>query len=104
MSTNGKPWPSPGRIACVVLGCRRTAPQDRYPGCTQIICGKCFHLASQHLRRRCRRIERLMRKLGARHWHDTKPNSPGRRALILQSKVFGQIVASATERKVGITA
>lgn len=35
------PWiPKPGRIPCAVLGCRRTAPEDKHPKGTRIICGK----------------------------------------------------------------
>lgn len=31
-----------GRIACSVPFCRRTAAKDRHPGCTEIICGRCW--------------------------------------------------------------
>ena len=85
-----------------MLGCRRTAPEDRHPGATQIICGKCYCTAPRYLRRRFRRLERILRKMGVVHWHDTKPMTPGRRALSLHFKVFTQIVAAATEQKVGI--
>lgn len=49
----------PDRIPCVVPGCRRTAPKDKYPPRTIIICGKHW----RNLNRAERAEWRLARKL-----------------------------------------
>lgn len=38
----GSLYGQPGRLHCIAPGCRRTAPADRYPESTEIICGKCW--------------------------------------------------------------
>jgi hypothetical protein len=92
----------PGRIPCVVLGCRRTGAADRYPPDSTLICGKCFRLAPVHLRRRVRRLERIMKRLGVTGLRDSKPGTPGRQAAVLHWKTWDRIVKAATEAKVGI--
>jgi hypothetical protein len=94
------------RIPCLVLGCRRTAPASRYSEGTRIICGKCWRLSSKHDRRRIRRVERIIRRLGfdlatVTYGH-TEPGSKGRRALVLHTQLFDRIAKQATEAKVGI--
>lgn len=58
-----------GRIPCLNPNCRRTAAQDKYPGSTNIICGKCWRAMPDRMRRRWKqlkarwkKIERVMRK------------------------------------------
>lgn len=53
----------PGRIPCLNPRCRRTAPADKYPPGTEIICGKCFRNLPKALKERHRRHERRYRKL-----------------------------------------
>lgn len=94
---------APDRIPCVVVGCRRTAPRSKYPGeHVVIICGKCWRLASRTSRRRIRHVERIMRREGVTGWQDSKPNTVGRKAVFLHSKMFDRIVREATEAKMGI--
>jgi hypothetical protein len=57
------------RIRCINPTCRRTAAQDKHPGSSQIICGKCWRAIPDRMRmrwrqlhRRWKRIERTMRK------------------------------------------
>ncbi len=92
------------RIRCVVVGCRRTAPTDRYPEGTEIICGKCFRLAPQYLIQRHRRLRRLLKKMGIEDVDigDTKPGSKERRCWLLFDQSWKQIVKRATEAKMGI--
>lgn len=40
----------PGRIPCCIPFCRRTAAAEKYPGCTEIICGKHWRLAPKRNR------------------------------------------------------
>lgn len=51
----------PGRIPCCIPFCCRTAPADKHPHATEIICGKCWRLADRRLRlvynRRYRKAE-----------------------------------------------
>ena len=49
--------------------CQRTAPQERHPDCSEMICGKCFRMVPDSLRRRHkqwwrreRRLKRLLKK------------------------------------------
>jgi hypothetical protein len=49
----------PGRIACEIPFCRRTAPAEKYGDDAQIICGKCWRLADPATRRENRRLYRL---------------------------------------------
>lgn len=45
----------PGRIPCSVVGCRRTAPVEKYGEDAEIICGKCWRLVSRAAKRAFRR-------------------------------------------------
>lgn len=60
----------PGRIPCINLRCRRTAPADRYESDTEIICGKCFRFLPPSLRRiyrtLTRRETRVLRRIERR--------------------------------------
>jgi hypothetical protein len=92
----------PGRIPCCIIGCRRTAPADRYPENTEIICGKCFRLAPRHIRQRLRRLMRICRKLGVTGYHDSKPGTAGRKAIVLTNLAWNRMKKVVTDRKVGI--
>lgn len=57
------------RIPCLNPNCRRTEAQDKFPGSTGIICGKCWKALPDRMRRRWKqlkarwkKIERAMRK------------------------------------------
>jgi hypothetical protein len=90
----------------MVIGCRRTAPADRYCADAKIICGKCWSLAPLYLRRRISRLERIGRKLGVQWdtvtWADTQPDSRERLVVWLHAAVFDKLARAATEVKVGI--
>jgi hypothetical protein len=106
-TSQSKTWPPPGRIGCCVIGCRRTAPQDKNPGYVKIICGKCWNLAPRYHRRRVRLLERIARKKGVdldsmAEW--PPPYSIARRIALLHATAFDRLVASAIEVKVGISA
>jgi hypothetical protein len=56
----------PGRIPCLNPRCQRTAPIEKYPRGTEIVCGKCWKLLPKTLRGNYkilrgyrRRIERI---------------------------------------------
>lgn len=56
----------PGRIACCIPFCSRTASEERFRG-EEIICGKCWKLVSagikaerSQLKRRARRVSRIL--------------------------------------------
>lgn len=53
----------PGRIPCVVVTCRRTAPASKYPEGTVICCGKCWRLGDRELRRRWTAVDRELNRL-----------------------------------------
>ncbi len=55
----------PGRIPCVVIACRRTAPADKYGPGTIICCGKCWRLADKGLRRKWSDARRERNRLEA---------------------------------------
>lgn len=94
------------RIRCLILGCRRTAPADKWPPNTTIICGQCWSLAPKYLRRRARKLERILLKLGhdihCVQWGDAPPGSPARRALVLHSENFDRMKKAITETRVGL--
>lgn len=53
----------PGRLNCIVPECRRTAPADRYPDWTEIICGACWRrCVPPHLRKAIRKLDALARR------------------------------------------
>lgn len=71
------------RIPCINPRCRRTAAQDKFPDCDEIICGTCFRSLPADLRnenRRCwreyrkwdRRIMRTSDPLKAHRMHDIR--------------------------------
>lgn len=90
----------PGRIACEVLGCRRTAPAARYEEGTRIICGKCWRLGSAEARTAHRVAKRELTRLGA---------SPEPASIIRRSQwewaahdAWERIVTEASEARAGI--
>ena len=101
----GKPWPPPGRIPCMILGCRRTADAAKFPPNTAIICGICYRMAPTFLKARVRRLKRLKAKLGVAGWEAPgAPGSPQRRVLILHGRAWRQLAERVTQIKVGISA
>jgi hypothetical protein len=59
----------PDRISCLNPHCRRTAAQEKYPGSSHIICGKCWRALParvrarwKQLKARWKKVERGMRK------------------------------------------
>ncbi|MCV9960792.1 hypothetical protein OIU34_02670 [Pararhizobium sp. BT-229] len=57
MNSNG------GRIPCINPTCRRTAAQDKYPGSSSIICGKCWRSLPARMRARHKQLNRRSRTL-----------------------------------------
>lgn len=99
-----RPALKPGRIPCVVMSCRHTAPADKYPAGAEIICGDCRRLANRSDRRRLARIRRLVGRLGLQDaaWDDIKPGSYERKALLLWDRLWRRVVTQATEARLGI--
>ena len=93
---------APDRIPCCIIGCRRTAPKDRFPDATEIICGKCYRLTPRYLRRRLRRIQKLMLRRGVTGIQGTKPGSVERRLVCLEWEIWDRIKRKAQDAKVGI--
>lgn len=52
----------PGRIACCNPRCNRTAAQEKHPGCTEIICYKCWKLLPKELTKRYRDLNKRWKK------------------------------------------
>ena len=96
----------PGRIPCMVFGCRRTASAERFSVGVQIICGTCWRLAPIHYRRRIQHLERIGRKLGidwdTTTWGSTKPGSPARRCQVLHAEAHQRLAKAAANVRVGI--
>jgi hypothetical protein len=70
---------APDRIPCLTPGCRRTAPADKWPLGTQIVCAKCWpsvppRMRARYvqLRKRRRTLQRLVQK------HETSAMVPER--------------------------
>ncbi len=51
------------RIACINPNCRRTAAQDKHPGSTWIICGKCYRAMPDRFRVRWKALNKRSRRL-----------------------------------------
>lgn len=102
----GSAYQAGARLNCIVIGCRRTADAAKYPPHTRIICGKCWRLSSPALRRRIRRLEKVMRKLGAidanHDWTETEPSTRARWSQHLHHKLFDQIAGEAFETRAGL--
>lgn len=44
------------RICCINPSCRRTAPRDKFPHSSGIICAKCWKALPEHMRRRHKQL------------------------------------------------
>jgi len=97
----GKPL-KPGRIPCVIGGCGRTGAAEKYPGHTELLCSKCFRHAPRYLKKRFRRLERIMDRMGVTGWTGTKPGSKERTVLILHDRTWKHLIAKIVEAKAGI--
>lgn len=53
-----------GRILCINPACRRTAAQEKHPGCNEIVCGKCWRKLPQDMRDRHRALKQRDRRIG----------------------------------------
>lgn len=57
------PWPRPGRVACCIPHCRRTAPKERHPDSSEIMCAGHWRMASKRARKlhngRIRQADRM---------------------------------------------
>lgn len=67
------------RIACINPNCRRTAAQEKHPGSTWIICGKCWKAMPTRYRARWNSLKKRSRKLD-RIFDKQKPAQPDRLA------------------------
>ena len=67
----------PGRIACCVPFCRRTAAEEKHPNCTEIICEKHWRLLPKPRRRVYTRVWRAWDRAVARQ---VEPGSYGNKA------------------------
>ena len=57
---------STDRIPCCIPFCRRTAPRERHPNATEIICGKHWRTAAKQKRRVYSRAQRAWCRAAAR--------------------------------------
>lgn len=92
-----KPWPSPGRIPCEVIGCRRTGNAAKYDPGTRIICAKCWRLGDRRDRLIFRRCDKRM-NMG--QWKTAR----GINLRYVRHQAWDRILKKAIERRVGITA
>lgn len=53
----------PGRIACCVPFCKRTASRAKFGECTEIICGKHWRMIPNKVRARRKQLARRKRKV-----------------------------------------
>lgn len=99
---------SHSRIRCCVPFCRRTAPRDKFPGCSEIICGKHGRMASKTLRLRYRRLfRRYRRNLGGLEYWDHPGGSPlrleGVRLARILDRLWERYKHQAIESAAGIS-
>lgn len=95
-----EPWtPKPGRLACVIVGCRRTADVAKFGPDSIIICGKCSRLAPAE-RKEFRRWRKLVGKAQERGL--TSISLP--RIYAKMDAAWDRLVARVTEIKMGISA
>ncbi len=85
----------PGRIACCVPFCGRTAPENGYR--EEIICSPHWRLARAPLKRRLARVRRILRRAWARG-----DEGDARRALALNCAIWRKIKREVIEVAVGI--
>lgn len=53
----------PDRIPCINPNCRRTASREKYPGATNIICGKCWRAIPDQMRKRWKQLKSRWKKI-----------------------------------------
>lgn len=96
--------PKPGRIACEVPFCRRTAKDDGAEG-QQIICGKHWRLADRSLTRRYRKWQRRADDLMSLppERYTAADQQKVVRVFNLVRKMWDRIRRQAIERAVGIS-
>lgn len=95
------------RIPCVVPFCRRTANAAKFPGCTEVICGKHGRMAPRTLRLRYRKLFRRYRKnLGGLEYWQHPAGSPlrieGARLARILDRLFERYKQAAIEAAAGI--
>lgn len=96
------------RIACCVPFCRRTAPRDKFPNCSEIICGKHGRMASRTVRLRYRKLFRRYRKnLGGMQYWEHPAGSPlrleGVKLACILDKLWDRYKQGAIEAAAGIS-
>jgi hypothetical protein len=78
-----------GRIPCAVPFCRRTAPREKFPDASEIMCGRCW--------RRARRSRRLLFARLRRRWRDGRANARDMRVLDrLWESIKAEVIARAS--------
>lgn len=101
----------PGRIACCVPFCRRTADASKFPG-QEIICGPhwrsipaAIRARRTQLKARARRVERLLMRKGFRHKPGivTKVDAMERTFDRLWSRHWAELKAAAIESAAGVS-
>ena len=80
----------PGRIPCIVPGCRRTAP-DNGEYAQEIICGKHWRLIPKHQRKRYQKLARIVR----REWPSKRARKANRLCSALWLKLKDRAIAEA---------
>lgn len=93
------------RLACCVIGCRRTCSGDK--GYTDFLCGTHWPMVSPHLRRRKSKLFRLYRRrFGDNPFWKYKGGSPDRlecvKLMRLCNKAWERCKVQAIERAMGI--
>ncbi len=95
------------RIPCCVPYCRRTAAREKFPGCTEIICGKHARMAPRTIRLRYRKLFRRYRKnLGGMEYWEHPAGSllriEGVRLARILDRLWERYKAAAIQAAAGI--
>jgi hypothetical protein len=102
----------PGRIACCVPFCRRTASATRFADSEEIICGPhwrairpAIRARRTQLKARARRVERLLMRKGFRHKPGlvTKVDGMERAFDRLWARHWQELKAAAIESAAGVS-
>lgn len=96
------------RIPCVVPYCRRTASAFKFEGCTEIICGKHWRMASATARRRHSKLARAYpRRFGENGFWEYPSGSADRLAAVklarIETKAWARCKKQAIEAAAGIS-
>lgn len=96
----------PGRIPCIVPFCRCTAPADKHPYDTEIICQKHWRMVPAETKARYRQVKRRANKIWRLINDPRKVRKPGG-AIAYRSKddirkCWERIKREAIERAAGI--